>query len=172
MTGLWIAALAALLLAGLLLWWGSRQQRAAGLPRGRVIYADPKLWGRPEKPFYDVDSALTGKPDYLVAEGGKIIPVEVKSSRAPDQPYEGHLLQLFAYCLLVERATGKRPPYGILRYRDRTFAVDYTPEWEQRLLDGLDTMRALEKRSQVERSHEDPARCRGCGFRSVCDQKL
>ena len=109
MTGLWIAALAALLLAGLLLWWGGRQQRAAGLPRGRVSYADPKLWGRPEKPFYDVDSALTGKPDYLVAEGGKIIPVEVKSSRAPTEPYEGHLLQLFAYCLLVERATGQRP---------------------------------------------------------------
>jgi len=172
MTGLWIAALAALLLAGLLLWWGGRQQRTAGLPRGRVIYADPKLWGRPEKPFYDVDSALTGKPDYLVAEGGKIIPVEVKSARAPDQPYEGHLLQLFAYCLLVERATGKRPPYGILRYRDRTFAVDYTPECEERLLAELETMRALEKRSQVERSHADPARCRACGFRSVCDQKL
>ena len=42
----------------------------------------------------------------------------------------------------------------------------------QRLLDELDTMRALEKRASVDRSHEDPARCRGCGFRSVCDQKL
>lgn len=172
MTGLWIAALAAFLLAGLLLWWGSRQQRAAGLPRGRVIYADPKLWGRPEKPFYDVESALTGKPDYLVEQNGMIIPVEVKSAWAPAQPYEGHLLQLFAYCLLVERATGKRPSHGILRYRDRTFAVDYTHEWEQRLLEELETMRALEKRSSVDRSHEDAGRCRKCGFRSVCDQKL
>lgn len=172
MTGLWFAALAALALAGLLLWWGNRQQRDAGLPRGRVIYADPKLWGRPEKPFYDVETALTGKPDYLVEQGGAIIPVEVKSAWAPGEPYEGHLLQLFAYCLLVERATGKRPPYGILRYRDRTFAVDYTPQWEERLLEELETMRAQEKRGNVNRSHEDPARCRKCGFRSVCDQKL
>lgn len=170
--GLWIAALAAVLLAALLLWWGNRQQRAAGLPRGRVIYADPKLWGRPEKPFFDVQSGLTGKPDYLVEQGGVILPVEVKSARAPSTPYESHLFQLFAYCLLVERATGKRPPYGILRYRDRTFAVDYTREWETRLLEELDTIRAFEKRGEASRSHEEAGRCHKCGFRSVCDQKL
>lgn len=170
--GLWIAALAAVLLAALLLWWGNRQQRAAGLPRGRVIYADPKLWGRPEKPFFDVQSGLTGKPDYLVEQGGVILPVEVKSAWAPPTPYESHLFQLFAYCLLVERATGKRPPYGILRYRDRTFAVDYTREWESRLLEELDTIRSLEKRAEVGRSHEEAGRCHKCGFRSVCDQKL
>ncbi|TLN22751.1 Dna2/Cas4 domain-containing protein [bacterium] len=170
--GLWIAALVALLLAALLLWLGNRAQQAAGLPRGRVVYADPKLWGRPEKPFFDVQSGLTGRPDYLVEQDGRIIPVEVKSAWSPSTPYDSHLFQLFAYCLLVERATGKRPPYGILRYRDRTFAVDYTREWEQRLLDELDTMRKQEKRGEAGRSHEEAGRCRRCGFRSVCDQKL
>lgn len=170
--GLWIAALAALLLAALLLWLGNRAQHAAGLPRGRVVYADPKLWGRPEKPFFDVQSELTGKPDYLVEQDGRIIPVEVKSAWSPATPYDSHLFQLFAYCMLVERATGKRPPYGILRYRDRTFAVDYTREWEERLLDELDTMRKQEKRGEADRSHEEAGRCRRCGFRSICDQKL
>jgi CRISPR-associated exonuclease Cas4 len=170
--GLWIAALAAALLAVALLWWGNRAQRKAGLPNGRVIYADPKLWGRPEKPFFDAQSRLTGKPDYLVEQGGRIIPVEVKSAWAPSIPYDSHLFQLFAYCLLVERATGKRPPYGILHYRDRTFAVDYTHEWEERLLDLLDLMHAQEKRGESDRSHDEAGRCRKCGFRSVCDQKL
>ncbi len=172
MEKLWIAALAAALLAAALLWWGTRQQRAAGLPRGRVIYADPKLWGRPEKPFFDVESGLTGKPDYLVEQGGNLLPVEVKSAWAPPEPYVGHLFQLIAYCLLVERATGKRPPYGILRYRDRTFAIDYTREWEEHLLQELDVMRSQDKRNSVDRSHVDAGRCRKCGFRSVCDQKL
>lgn len=170
--GLWIGALAAVLLAILLLWWGTRQQRSAGLPRGRVIYADSRLWGRPEKAFFDPQSGLTGRPDYLVEQGGRIIPVEVKSAWAPPTPYESHLFQLFAYCLLVERATGKRPPYGILRYRDRTFAIDYTREWEERLLEQLERMRALDRRGQPARSHDEAGRCRKCGFRSVCDQKL
>lgn len=170
--GLWLAALAAALVAVILLWWGNRAQRSAGLPSGRVIYADPKLWGRPEKPFYDAQSGLTGKPDYLVEQDGKIIPVEVKSAWAPAVPYDSHLFQLFAYCLLVERATGKRPPYGILRYRDRTFAVDYTPARQERLLEELDRMRAAEKRGAADRSHEEAGRCAKCGFRSVCDQKL
>ncbi|MRR31610.1 hypothetical protein EG834_15065, partial [bacterium] len=39
-------------------------QRASGLPRGRVVYADPGLWGRPEKPLFDSALGLTGKPDY------------------------------------------------------------------------------------------------------------
>lgn len=169
---LWIAALAALLLGIFLLWWGNRSQGKAGLPRGRVIYADPKLWGRPEKPFYDVQSGLTGRPDYLVEQDGRIIPVEVKSAWAPAVPYDSHLFQLFAYCLLVERASGKRPPYGILRYRDRTFAVDFTRAWEERLLEQLDLMRAQEKRGEAARSHAEAGRCRKCGFRSVCEQKL
>lgn len=167
-----IAAVLLLAAALLVLWISSRQRKTTGLPAGRVISSDMGGWARVEKPMYDPISGITGRPDYLVEENGLIIPVEVKSSRAPGLPHDSHLFQLAAYCLLVERTRGVRPPYGILRYRDRTFAVDYTPEWEQRLLDGLDTMRALEKRSQVERSHEDPARCRGCGFRSVCDQKL
>jgi CRISPR-associated exonuclease Cas4 len=50
--------------------------------------------------------------------------------------------------------------------------VDYTPELEVALLDQLAEMRRDEMRSDVPRSHESAARCRGCGFRKVCDQSL
>jgi CRISPR-associated exonuclease Cas4 len=166
-------SLALLLLALFILWQSSRQQRDAGLPGGRVIYTDTRAWGAPlEKPLFDSKLGLTGKPDYLVEQKGQIIPIEVKSGRAPESPYDSHIFQLAAYCLLVEKTYGKRPPYGIIHYSTRDFAVDYTPALESSLLDLLADIRRDENRAEVACSHDEPARCRKCGFRSSCDQKL
>lgn len=154
------------------LWIAGRQRRATGLPAGRVIYSDTNRWERVEKPLYDPISGLTGKPDYLVEEGGRLIPVEVKSSRAPSLPHDSHIYQLAAYCRLVERTYHQRPPYGILHYRDRTFSIDYTPALEGELDDLLDEIRAQERLGEANRSHQEPARCSRCGYRSICDQQL
>ncbi len=161
-----------LLLALLLFWQSNRQRKQTGLPGGRVIYSDMGSWDEVDKPFYDKKLRLTGKPDYLVERGGKIIPVEVKSGRAPEAPYDSHIYQLASYCLLVEKTMGKRPPYGIIHYANRDFAVDYTPALEAALLDILGDMRRDEYRSAVDCSHSSPARCLGCGYRKICDQRL
>ena len=165
-------ALILVVLAAILLLLAGRRQKAAGLPAGRVIYTDMRGWTPAEKPLFDPLHAITGKPDYLVEQNGRIIPVEVKSGWAADQPYESHVFQLIAYCRLVEYTSGKRPPYGILRYRNRVFAVDYTPELEERLIDLLTEMRQQARRGPASRSHEEAARCARCGYRSVCDQNL
>ena len=99
-----------LVLALLALWLSSRQRAASGLPEGRVIAADTGSWKRLEKPLYDAQTGLTGRPDYIVEQAGALIPVEVKSGWAPAEPRNSHLFQLAAYCLLVERSSGKRPP--------------------------------------------------------------
>ena len=153
-------------------WQSGRQRKEAGLPGGRVIYTDTRGWGKVERPLYNDLLGLTGKPDYLVQEKGQIIPVEVKSGRAPESPYDSHIYQLAAYCLLVEKSYGKRPPYGIIHYENRDFAVDYTPELESSLLDLLAEMRRDELKREVERSHEQAARCARCGFKKACDQSL
>jgi CRISPR-associated exonuclease Cas4 len=160
------------ILALVLLWLSSRQRKQAGLPGGRVIYTDTRAWNEVEKALYDPQLALTGKPDYLVEQNGQIIPVEVKSGHAPAAPYDSHIFQLAAYCLLVQRTMGKRPPYGIIHYQGRDFAVDYSPELEAQLLDILAEMRRDEMRTQVLRSHDSAARCARCGFRAGCDQRL
>ncbi len=160
------------LLALLILWQSDRQRKQAGLPGGRIIYTDTRAWGPVEKPLFSAELELTGKPDYLVEKDGKLIPVEVKTGHAPALPYDSHIFQLAAYCLLVEKSFGKRPPYGILHYPDRDFAVDYTPELETALFDLLAEMRRDEVRTNVPRSHEEPARCRRCGYKKVCDQRL
>lgn len=160
------------LLAVFILWQSNRQRKEAGLPGGRIIYTDTRAWGKVEKPLFSKELELTGKPDYLVEKDGKLIPVEVKTGRAPAAPYDSHIFQLAAYCLLVEKSLGKRPPYGIIHYPDRDFAVDFTPELEFALLDQLAEMRRDEVRTNVPRSHEEVARCRRCGFKKVCDQRL
>jgi CRISPR-associated exonuclease Cas4 len=165
-------AIILILLALYLFWQASRQHRATGLPSGRVIYTDTRQWGKVEKPLFDPISGLTGRPDYLVEQQGFSIPVEVKSTYAPSEPYPSHVYQLAAYCLLVERTTGKRPPYGILHYRNRSFALDYTPELEANLQEAVQEMRWQERSGAADRSHAEPARCARCGYRTVCDQRL
>jgi CRISPR-associated exonuclease Cas4 len=165
-------ALGLLLVAIAFLWISGRQRKAAGLPGGRVIYTDTRGWGKLEQPLFYASLGLTGKPDYLVQHNGQIIPVEVKSGRAPEAPYDSHIFQLASYCLLVEKTYGKRPPYGIIHYNNRDFAVDYTEELESKLLDLLVEMRRDNHKADVPRSHEQPSRCARCGYRKVCDQKL
>ena len=169
-----LSQLAILLLCAalVLLWWSSKQRRASGLPPGRIISSDTDRWGKVEKALYDPISGLTGKPDYLIEEKDFLIPVEVKSSRAPSLPHDSHIYQLAAYCLLVERVYGKRPPYGILRYRDQTFSIDYTPALQSDLEHLLDAIRAQERRGEAGRSHHEPARCARCGYRNICNQRL
>ena len=167
-----IVGLLLLLFAFILFFISRMQRRAAGLPGGRVIYTDTRAWGKLEKPLFDKDLGLTGRPDYLVEQNGRIIPVEVKTGRTPEAPYDSHIFQVAVYCLLVQKTYGKRPPYGIIHYPGRDFAVDYTRELENTLLDVLADMRISEHHQEVPRSHEDPRRCRRCGFRDVCDQRL
>ncbi len=150
----------------------SRQRKQAGLPGGRIIYADTRGWGKVEKPLYYAALELTGKPDYLIEQGYQLIPVEVKSGRAPEAPYDSHIYQLAAYCLLVEKTYGKRPPYGIIHYEGRDFAVEYTPALEQALTDLLVEIKRDELRREIHRSHESPARCAKCGYRHICDERL
>ncbi|HLE14098.1 MAG TPA: PD-(D/E)XK nuclease family protein [Anaerolineales bacterium] len=161
-----------ILLASGLLWLSARQRKAAGLPAGRVIYTDTNRWGPLEKPLYDAQFGLTGKPDYLVYQKDQIIPVEVKSRRVKQAAPDGHIFQLAAYCLLVERIFGKRPPYGILHYPNRTMAVDFTPELEAAVIELIGDMHAQERRQELDRSHDSAARCARCGYRSICDQAI
>src|SRR3989304_1220802 len=115
-----------LALGALFLWFGRRQAGRLGLPAGRVVAIDTSGFTRPERPLYDRDLDLLGRPDYLVETPNGPVPVEVKAGSAPSAPYESHVLQLAAYCRLAEVSRGKRPAHGILKYGDRTFAVDYT----------------------------------------------
>lgn len=169
----WSAIGLTLLVLGLILLWIARRGRErSGLPAGRVVAADMGGWQRLAQPLFSHTYQLTGRPDYVVADGADLIPVEVKSGRAPARPYDSHVLQLATYCLLVEETSGRRPPYGILRYADETFEIPFTPELEEELLAVLEEMREDLEVGDAPRDHDDRYRCAACGYREVCDEAL
>lgn len=149
----------------------NRQYALVGLPRGKVIYLDTTKLESTPNAFYDPVTGLSGKPDYLIRDHEGIIPVELKSSRAPLQPYPGHTYQLAAYCYLVGAIYGRRPKYGIVKYTDKSFAIDFDGELENKLLDILAEIRRCEQHIP-DRSHDSPRRCRACGHQEICDQGL
>lgn len=162
-----------LVLAGWLWFSADQEQNEAGLPPGKVIYTDTGTWFPNSNMLTAPDVQLVGKPDYLVEEAdGMIVPVELKSGRAPSTPWESHVLQLAAYCFLVDVNYGIRPAYGILQYRDKAFAIDYTNELENNLLDLLADMRQDMGARDVARSHNDWAKCSKCSVNRQCYERL
>ncbi len=170
----WLVVGIGLLVLAVALWfWSNAAEAQSGLPGGSVIYTDGGTWFRNEEPLYSDEDQLVGRPDYLVEEpDGSIVPVELKSGNAPAEPYESHIVQLAAYCHLVAVNYGKRPSYGIIQYRNRAFAVDYTQELEADLFDLLAEMRAGLYAEEVDRDHNDWRRCARCGVRGDCYQRL
>lgn len=163
---------AALLLIGsLLLLAAVHLRRRSGLPWRRVVYQDTG-GRRPEHPLVSQRFGLVGQPDYLIEDRGRLVPVEVKPGRRADKPYKSDLMQLAAYCLLVEEHTGTSPEYGLLRYQSHTFRIEWTSQLRAELLALLEEMRTDLGPTEVHRSHDDAARCHGCGFASRCSEAL
>jgi CRISPR-associated exonuclease Cas4 len=146
--------------------WGS-----VGLPQGNIVSMDTTDWGRSD-PLYAPRFRLAGKPDYLVRVGQRMIPVEVKPNRRASQPYESDVLQLMAYCLLVEESFGHRPDYGLLRYQERTFRLPYDARLRSLVLDTVAQMRRDLLRRDVHPNHADPSRCDRCGYAEDCGQRV
>lgn len=158
-------------LALVLLFWAIGLRRRAGLPWAPVLAHDTGAQPT-EKPLYSRRLGLTGRPDYLIERGGRAIPVEIKPGRQATRPYESDLMQLAAYCLLIEDVHGVAPPYGLLRYAQHTFKLEYTDRVRAEVLALLDEMRAAHEFADCPRSHAERQRCLACGFSDQCDESL
>ncbi len=161
-----------LLCAAVLLAAALRVRQASGLPWARVLVSDTSGWRKSDAPLVSHRYGLVGQPDYLLATRSGIVPVEVKPGRTASEPYDSDLMQLAAYYLLVEDATGRAPRYGLLRYAAHTFQLRYTRHIRAELLELVDEMRQDRAADNVGRSHQQRTRCRGCGFHESCDERL
>lgn len=130
---------------------------------------------RVRRQFVAWDYGVTGRPDYLVYHGGHPIPVLLKSGKAPnsDYPHDSHVAQIIALCLVIQITKNMDPPYGIIRYDDRTFEVDYTPVAFESLQEVLEEIRHERRQTTPPaRSHEERRRCVACRHRSICEERL
>lgn len=149
-----------------------RLRRTTGVPWARVAATDTRAWRQTTEPLISRTYGIVGKPDYVIETRAGQIPIEVKPSRTAATPYDSDLMQLAAYCLLIEETTGRAPRYGLLRYAHQTFRLPYDSRVRSELIDLLAAMRDDADAADVARSHDQPARCRGCGFYDMCTDAL
>jgi len=117
--------------------------------------------------------ALTGRPDYILKDGEELVPIERKSREVTSTgAHEGELLQLAAYCLLVEEHFGKPVHREQLQYANRTLEFPFDQALRAKLFSAMQELREASRLSNVPRSHNNPGRCRRCGFRRTCKDSL
>jgi len=115
---------------------------------------------------------LSGRPDYVIKLSDSVIPVEEKKGRTPRGPLFSHILQVAAYCLLIEESSGKAPPYGLIKYPEHEHEIEYNDDLKKVLLEKLDEMREIVGTGNAHRNHDRPGKCKYCSRRDVCPEKL
>jgi CRISPR-associated exonuclease Cas4 len=154
----------------LLLRLSGRRRQQFQIPAGEPIYQDTQE--QQGTTLFSHRLRLKGRPDFLFQQGGMIIPVEAKTGATPNQPHLSHVMQLIAYCVLVEEHFGQRPSHGIVRYPRRQFEIAFTSEREAELMAILAEMQEKKRLTNVHRSHASGQRCSACGFRHECEERL
>ncbi len=122
--------------------------------------------------FKSEKHGLTGRPDYVIKMNDNVIPVEEKTGRTPRGPLFSHILQIAAYCLLIEETKGRAPPYGLLKYPEHEHEIEYNEDLKKVLLEKLAEMREISKTGDVHRNHNRPGKCVHCSRRPICPERL
>lgn len=135
---------------------------------GKIEYIDMDE----SKVFKSDKYGLSGRPDYIIKIDDKVIPVEEKLGRTPRGPLFSHILQIAAYCLLIEETSGTRPPYGLLKYPEHEHEIEYNDDLKKVLLEKLAEMRKSLETGNVHRNHDRPGKCRSCSRREICPERL
>ena len=147
--------------------WAVRalSQRRRDTTLGRLVAIDA---GRPAT-LRSERFRLVGRPDALRGlDDGRWVPIEVKSRTTPPSgPSPSHVVQVRAYCLLVEETTGAAPPYGVLRYSDGEFRV----RWDARAREELLALLSELRRPYDGRATPSRAKCARCPWFSACDAR-
>jgi CRISPR-associated exonuclease Cas4 len=158
----------------LLVWADARRRIThSGVPDGTLVFQDADQRCALHRPLVSSRYGLTGKPDYLVETNEGMVPVEVKSHDSlRSGPYPSDIAQLTAYCVLVEDAIGVTPPYAIIQYTNRLWRIQVTRQMRKEVLRAIDEMRCARQSPSVHRDHMQPGRCRACGFRDVCGERI
>ena len=115
---------------------------------------------------------MAGKPDYIVNQNGKYLPVELKTGKN-NSPQTNHTLQLAAYCHLIEENYGVFVPYGILVYNNSNiYKISYNPKIRFDLESTIGKMKYMMKTGKIIRNHKDISRCKNCSMKKYCDERI
>lgn len=108
--------------------------------KNKSIYSDHKE--KPVEALFSSKYGLVGKPDFILHTKDGLLPLEIKHSNRPNQPYFSHVMQLISYCLLIEEVKGTKPKYGFIQYKGgEPFSIPYTEGRKSFLMKTIQEMR-------------------------------
>jgi CRISPR-associated exonuclease Cas4 len=138
-----------------------------GLPAGDLVYEDADGQG---EPLTSDQYPLVGKPDYIIQlDDGRMVPVELKLNvHDATAPYSNHIVQIAAYCLILENYADVLPTHGMLRYADREFTVEYTPALRRKVIRLLHLMEQCNEQQAPPLTRQKVAKCRACVYQAIC----
>ncbi len=143
------------------------KHRMLGLPEGELVYEDADGQG---EPLSSSAHPLVGKPDYVVKlPDGRPVPIELKPSvHDVTAPHSNHIMQVAAYCLILEDYFEQAPTHGILKYADREFTVEYTPALKKKVIRLLSEMAKCSEKEPPPLAKQKATKCRACAFQPIC----
>lgn len=142
------------------------KQTSPRLPEGKIVYQDAD--GSAE-PLFATRYPLSGKPDYVVlSPGGAPIPIELKLSMAAEAAQPQHVMQLAAYFVILEDLYDQPPTYGVLRYANRDFSIEYTDALKRKVLRRLQEMEDCDEHHPPALARQLPSKCQVCPFQPIC----
>jgi CRISPR-associated protein Cas4 len=117
------------------------------------------------------DLGLYGRIDRLEDYGRSVIPVEIKTGKAPQGVWPGDRIQVAAYMMLLEQ-NGMNVQKGCILYSDGPREVIMNPFLIDNVLSLRDkVIRLLSKGVMPERLCSD-SRCQACGLKEECYASL
>lgn len=147
-----------------------RLREMYGIGKGVIEYVDAP--DEDTEMLISKKYGLRGRPDYIIKKDGNLVPVEVKTGRVPRGPLFSHIIQLAAYCLLMEDRNNQPPPYGIIRYADVQHEIDYTEDLKNILVSKISDMKKILEGAEAHRNHNRLNKCKGCSRREMCPERL
>jgi len=134
--------------------------------KSKAIYSDHRE--KPQKALSSSKYGLIGKPDFILHTKDGLLPLEIKHSNRPNQPYFSHVMQLISYCLLIEEEKSVKPKYGFIQYKGgKPFFVPYTEKMKLFLLKTMDEMRDHVNSGESPKSIRKN-KCESCNYRKDC----
>lgn len=139
------------------------------IEKGKITYSD---LNKPSRALFSRRYCLAGKPDYIVNQNGSFYPVEYKTG-VHNNPMKNHIIQVAAYCELVEENYDNFVSHGILVYNNKnSFKIPYNPALRFELENAINKMRYIVKTKNIARNHNNASRCKNCSMRKYCDKKI
>jgi predicted RecB family nuclease len=150
--------------------FASKQKQRSGVAQSQKPLQIDGARKKPSRDYISEIQGIAGRPDAVIFEDGKLIPVERKP--LANKIRDRYIAQLLMYMRLIEEFEGQRPPYGylILGKNCRRVKIQNTAERQAWLQGMLDEMRAHLENSSMLTATPESRKCKKCKFQSQCSQ--